>query len=616
MIILEQKVIPATDVETFEEEGYTVIKKNGKYYAYPKGYVDKKSDEIQIEPDEVESYEEQKYTVRKSPIDGKYYAKKKTVVATPTPDDGKDNKKPAYDGVKLPFTKSAESDAFRAWLLSKFPSYGEESKMSKSLTVAKPPSDYKTSEALKNAYFQKGEMYEKWVAGGGKVDPKTFEVNDGTYVPPSTQSGGGAPGSSGTSGTGGSSSSGQNTNMKGCKGWLSSDNPFEDLSDNDSVRNQLVSNFIKFYQEQTADIMLGIPSGKCGVEPKRPSKWIQEVFYDEDGQPMYAWQNPVIKNIAEKQTSWTSTSTGGEINTATWFEKWNIDREKKKQVDRFNTVQNSNATSTNSSSSTNNGSVVQDLKQLKIASDYVTNIKLNRQSCRKLAELSKGYNNNNNDISAAIEACRGKFENMAFGESLENKITGKLKLMKENKSLSESITNKIKSKKYEKTLGGLSEQFDKQNYRKFFDTLTKFRNNNINEATNTEFEKSFDVIFQGKETEFKNRAIEYILGKLEVSPSSELGKSIKSELDRVPAKDMFRNEYDVPEAISKAIETSSQSNNGKQTGLKGIVSQSIKFDDKQIKQGVRQHLHNYIEGVKDDIKSLEQKLKSSIVQGL
>jgi hypothetical protein len=205
---------------------------------------------------------------------------------------------------------------------------------------------------------------------------------------------------------------------------------------------------------------------------------------------------------------------------------------------------------------------------------------------------------------------------MDIPESLENKITGKLKLMKENKSLSESITNKIKSKKYEKTLGGLSEQFDKQNYRKFFDTLTKFRNNNINEATNSEFEKSFDVIFQGKESEFKNRAIEYILGKLEVSPSSELGKSIKSELDRVPAKDIFRYESSVPDAVSKAVETSSQSNNGEQPVLKNIVSQSIKFDDKEIKQGVRQHLHNYIESVKDSIKSLEQKLKSSIVKEL
>tara|TARA_R110000868_G_scaffold373707_2_gene637930 strand:- start:532 stop:1149 length:618 start_codon:yes stop_codon:yes gene_type:complete len=205
---------------------------------------------------------------------------------------------------------------------------------------------------------------------------------------------------------------------------------------------------------------------------------------------------------------------------------------------------------------------------------------------------------------------------MDIPESLENKITGKLKLMKENKSLSESITNKIKSKKYEKTLGGLSEQFDKQNYRKFFDTLTKFRNNNINEATNTEFEKSFDVIFQGKETEFKNRAIEYILGKLEVSPSSELGMNIKSELNSIPAKDIFRYESAVPEAVSKAVETSSPSNNGEQPVLKRIVSQAIKFDDKEIKQGVRQHLHDYIEGVKDDIKSLEQKLKSSIVKSL
>ena len=53
-----------------------------------------------------------------------------------------------------------------------------------------------------------------------------------------------------------------------------------------------------------------------------------------------------------------------------------------------------------------------------------------------------------------------------------------------------------------------------------------------------------------------------------------------------------------------------------ETGLKGIVSQSIKFDDKQIKQGVRQHLHNYVEGVKEDIKSLEQKLKSSIMKDI
>jgi len=480
--------------------------------------------------------------------DGKYYFKKKKETAAPTEprptepkaDEKKKDEKP-YSEVKLPFTKTSESDAFRAWLLSKFPSYGEESKMSKSLTVAKPPSDYKTSEALKNAYYEKGEMYEKWVKGGGKVDPKTFKVIDGTYTPTTEKDKTIDKTTEVTT----------LTKMKGCKGWFSN-NPFKDLSDNDAIRNQLVGNFIKFYQEQTFDTMLGIPSGKCGVQPKHPREWLQEVVYDEDGQPMYAWQNPVVKNIAEKETTWTSTSTGGEINRTTWFEKWNIDREKHKQVDRFKTVQNV------SSPSTNNNSIPQDLKKLKSTAEYINNLELdevNKSICGQLASLSKKYNNTDKDINAAIETCRAEFPRMVFGESIENKITGKLKLMKENKNLSETITNKIKSKKYEKTLVGLSEQFNKQNYRKFFDTLTKFRNNNINEATNAEFEKSFDVIFKGKETEFKNRAIEYILGKLEVSPSSQLGKNIKSELDRIPAKDMFKNEYDVPEAISKAIES-------------------------------------------------------------
>ena len=59
----------------------------------------------------------------------------------------------SYSEVKLPFTKTSESDAFRAWLLSKFPDYGDEVKMTKSFKVDKAPSKYKTSNALKNAYF-------------------------------------------------------------------------------------------------------------------------------------------------------------------------------------------------------------------------------------------------------------------------------------------------------------------------------------------------------------------------------------------------------------------------------------------------------------------------------
>ena len=539
------------------------------------------------------NYEYKSFGTGYSPAIQPVYVRKKKTVTPPKPvetEKEKKDKKP-YSEVKLPFTKTSESDEFRAWLLSKFPDYGDEVKMTKLLTVAKPSSKYKTSDALKNAYFDKGAEYVKWVTGGGKVDSKTFAVTDGTYIP-----------------TNDKPTEIEKTTKKikrmGCKN-VGDTSRFKTLSSDDSQRNDFVRDFLSWWKKKFNKIFF-VSDGKCGMYPRTVSSWIYGVLYDENGDEYYAWQDENINNLANVKDT---TEEGDET---TYFDMWLRDRElnirtqEEKRKELRNKYGNENEKEI---------SVIKDFEGLKLAAG---NAKINptRQNCKVLFQQTKGYNNTDKTINATIETCRSKFPLMDIPESLENKITGKLKLMKENKSLSESITNKIKSKKYEKTLGGLSEQFDKQNYRKFFDTLTKFRNNNINEATNSEFEKSFDVIFQGKETEFKNRAIEYILGKLEVSPSSELGKSIKSELDRVPAKDMFRNEYDVPEAISKAIETSSQSNNGEQTGLKGIVSQSIKFDDKQIKQGVRQHLHDYIEGVKDDIKSLEQKLKSSIVQGL
>ena len=506
----------------------------------------------------------------------------------PKKDEKKKDEKP-YLKVKLPFTKTSESDAFRAWLLSKFPDYGDEVKMTKSLKVDKAPSTYKTSNALKNAYFNKGAEYVKWVAGGGKVDSKTFAVTDGTYIPTTEK-------------TTETEKTTKKIKRMGCKN-VGDTSRFKTLSSDDSQRNDFVRDFLSWWKKKFNKIFF-VPDGKCGMNPRTVSSWIYGILYDENGDEYYAWQDENINNLANVKDT---TEEGDET---TYFDMWLKYRDIKAQEEKRKETQTKYGDKT-----TQNTSVVKDFEGLKLAAG---NAKINptRQNCRVLFQQTKGYNNTDKTINSTIETCRSKFPLMDIPESLENKITGKLKLMKENKSLSESITNKIKSKKYEKTLGGLSEQFDKKNYRKFFDTLTKFRNNNINEATNSEFEKSFDVIFQGKESEFKNRAIEYILGKLEVSPSSQLGNNIKSELDKIPAKDIFRYESAVPDAVSKAVETSSQSNNGEQPVLKDIVSQSIKFDDKQIKQGVRQHLHNYIEGVKDDIKSLEQKLKSSIVQGL
>jgi len=396
---------------------------------------------------------------------------------------------------------------------------------------------------------------------------------------------------------------------KKCEPWESGNLIDRKLpSSNDNDKNSFAEKFIE-WADSEGYIDLHLPSQFCGEDKSSGIQWVYQDWVDDNNKSYFPYQHPIVRYMS-LLPMWVYDEVRGVDTKSNLFNKF---LKSNRQEVTTGSGSNTGRIGTNTTSTTNVVKINPNL--LSAAKNVERN--LSRQNCRSLnTEIKKvGGSTTDNFINTQITKCEINYAS-TFNESIKNKITGKLKVMKENKSLNESVINKIKSKKNEKALSTLSEQFNKQNYRKFFDTLTKFRNNNINEATSTEFEKSFDVIFQGKEREFKNRAIEYILGKLEVSPTSEMGISIKSELDKIPAKDMFKNEYDVPEAVSRAIELSSQSTNNEENGLKGIVSKSIKFDDKQIKQGVRQHLHNYIESVKDSIKSLEQKLKSSIVKEL
>jgi hypothetical protein len=399
---------------------------------------------------------------------------------------------------------------------------------------------------------------------------------------------------------------------KKCEPWESGNLISRTLpSSNDSDKNSFAEKFIE-WADSEGYIDLHLPSQFCGEDKSSGIQWVYQDWVDDNNKSYPPYEHPIVRYMS-LLPMWVYDEVRGVDTKSNLFNKFL--KLNKKEVKTNNSSNNTN-TGTKGTSTVSTTNVVKTNPNLLSAAKNVER-NLSRQNCRTLSsEVKKvGGSTTDNFINIQITKCKRNYPG-TFNESIENKITGKLKLMKENKSLNESVINKIKSKKNEKALSTLSEQFNKQNYRKFFDTLTKLKNNNISEATNTEFEKSFDVIFQGKETEFKNRAIEYILNKLEVSPTSTLGMNIKSELDKTSAKDMFRYESAVPEAVSNAVEKSSQSNNSEQTGLKNIVSQAIKFDDKEIKQGVRQHLHDYIEGVKDDIKSLEQKLKSSIIRDI
>jgi len=557
------------------------------------------------------NYEYKSYGTSYSPaIQPVYIRKKKTNSEPAKPEDGKDKKKPAYDDVKLPFTKSAESDAFRAWLLKTYSEYGD-SKIKGSLSVAKPPqSKYITSESLKNAYYDKGAEYEKWVKGGGKVDPSTFVVTDGSVAStPNTQSGGGSNVVGGNSG-GGVISDLQTIKREGCKS-IGSKSQFLGLGTTDEARNDAMRSFLSWWKK-TFNKTYFVPNGTCGMYPVADfDMWIYNPLYDENGKTYYSWSDETLNKLASQRTD----SEGEDIS---YFDMWLKYREGLPQNTKKVTSTTKTTTGTTDKKETED---VKNTNKLKYAADIIKRdpeVPL-RKNCVNLNNVlnSFEYDYGDKEINTQIEKCQKSYNRLMTKvkkESIENKIIGKLKLMKENKQLIGKVSDKLKTKKLEK----ITENFFKQNYRKFFDTYSKYvkSNNMISEATNDEFSKSFDVIFKGKEEEFKNRAIEYIISKLEINPSSPLSNEIKNELSKTSAKDLFTNEYDIPEAVTNAIEKTNSKSSSSETGLKGIVSKSIKIDDKQVKQEVRKHLHDYVEGVKDDIKSLEQKLKSSIIQGL
>ena len=389
-----------------------------------------------------------------------------------------------------------------------------------------------------------------------------------------------------------------------CEPWITN-NVIEKKYSNDIDRNEITNEFIEWC-DNNGFVNSQINTDEyCGFSKFDIGEWLYNDWEFKD-KTYENYRHPIVKLMALTPTYVKDEFTGRPITT-NLFKRF-LKEEKGEEV-----VKNSRNKTTNA----NKDKVTIDVDDLEneptAANDWADLIMLspiaNRQLCKGLRDSLNSSYSNGKTVQSAISKCNSRNPDW-LDTSVEGRVKSKLRLFQENKHIQKKLTEKLKSKK---TFKVLKENFEKQNYRKFFDNLSQV--SKLNESTNAEFEKSFDTIFHGKETEFKNKAIEYILNKLEVSQTSELGKNIKSELDKIPAKDMFRNEYDVPEAVSKAVELSSQTTD-EENGLKGIVSKSIKFDDKQIKQGVRQHLHDYIEGVKTDIKSLEQKLKSSIVKGL
>lgn len=530
------------------------------------------------------NYEYKSYGTGYSPAIQPVYLRKKKVSSSDSSGSSGNAGSSGSSGNDLHPKNQAEGDAFREW-------------MGKTYSNFKCLSNTDTLSKEKGKPFKNACIKEAW--GIYKTEFRNRTVSPGTS---------GTSGISGTAGTSGTNLTTQQqtiVKMKGCKS-VGNKSLFRQLSQDNDELNSLLYDFINWWKNFTGKENFVKPSGKCGIFPEAPSMWMYGILYDENGDEYYPWQSSIVNDLLNTQTQ---TKEG---ETVTYYDLWvkNLQRRKDEYQKK---LQGGIANAPGSTSVGGPGTNVTISKtDLERASEVVLGF-TTRQTCKNLKGYLKGYNNSNQEVNKSIEKCKAEYPKL-MKENLQDKITSKLIMMKENKQLTEKVSDKLKTKKLEK----ISENFFKQNYRKFFDSYSKHMksNNMISEATNDEFSKSFDVIFKGKEEEFKKRAIDYIITKLEVNTTSPLATEIRNELSKKSAKELFTNEYDIPDAVTTAIEKTNQQNTSDETGLKGIVSKSVKIDDKQVKQEVRKHLEKYVADVKNNISSLEQKLKSSIIQSV
>ena len=248
-------------------------------------------------------------------------------------------------------------------------------------------------------------------------------------------------------------------------------------------------------------------------------------------------------------------------------------------------------------------------------------VKSNLQSC--LSKHNVGLGSNSKKVKSS--AMNGYFV-------LEEKNTMKSKLIEiqKNNMIKESIVNKLKKRK-SKDIDSIFEEYEKQNYRKFFDLLmteSKLHNYHtlLNEEGELTFQQKFDSMFQTGESvkTFKEKSINHILTSLKVTPESPIGIEIKSELESVPDSEVSKLVSDptfvanrVTSAIGKTINGQTSQGEG---GLKDIIHNNtvtnLKNTMDDIKFQVVDNLRDSLTKTKTNLETTANEIKKSFIEKL
>ncbi len=218
-----------------------------------------------------------------------------------------------------------------------------------------------------------------------------------------------------------------------------------------------------------------------------------------------------------------------------------------------------------------------------------------------------------------------------------NALTKENKIEMKNR-LTESIRKKlveakmVKSLKVEitkKSLSSISENFYKQNYRKFFTQMfletKKLQNNNglINESVGDTFQKAFNSLFSGNEEKIKQETINHIIKELGVDANSQMGSEIANELNTIPDSEVSRLMSDptfvadkVTSAIDKVVVHDDVDNDSLEGMLKSSAVSNLKSTMDDIKFKIAHKITDTLNKSRENVERTSNEVKKSFIDRL
>lgn len=226
-----------------------------------------------------------------------------------------------------------------------------------------------------------------------------------------------------------------------------------------------------------------------------------------------------------------------------------------------------------------------------------------------------------------------KFPN-EIKETIKETLTKKLKTIKEGKVMKNTIVEKLKEIKNKKkidevkmvrTLFKLNEDFEGKRYRKFYKSMGNFIvNSSLNESIDSTFKNAFSVVYAGLEGGFKEKYIDNLLSKLNVSTTSEIGKKIKDDLMSTPDDKVVDVFFDcnavsniIVSAIAPTIISEFPSSNGDDLlgVVQNVLTQQIQSQNTKetLMVKISQIVCPVLTNTMDNVKTLSQDMRNSII---